>query len=116
MLGAIAARCPQFLPYAQFCYGAATPLLSSSGCIQSRKGTQQGDVCGPLFFAVTVHALAAEAAQAPGTSWAAWYLDDGSQAGSISSLAAVMEKLEPAAACLGLKLNRGKCKLWGPDM
>ena len=63
MLQAVALRCPQFLPYARLCYEKSTPLLCSNGCIESQKGTQQCDVCGPLFFAVTLQAEAAEAAQ-----------------------------------------------------
>ena len=114
MLRAISERCPHFLPYAVFCYGSPTPLFGPGGCISSQCGTQQGDACGPLFFAVTVHSVAEQAAQAPGTSLAAWYLDDGTQAGPISGLA--VEKLEPAAAAIGLHLNRAKCKLWGPGL
>jgi hypothetical protein len=33
MLRAIADRCPHFLPYAAYCYGAPTPLLGPGGCI-----------------------------------------------------------------------------------
>ena len=114
MLRAIALRCPHFLPYARFCYEQPTPLFRASGHIESRKGTQQGDVCGPLFFAVTLQAVALEVANTPGTTLASYYLDDGAQAGSLSSLASAVSKLEPAAAAVGLKLNRAKCKLWGP--
>ena len=110
---AVVIRCPQFLPYARLCYEKATPLFRSNGCIESQKETHQGDVCGPLFFAVTLQAVAAEAAQTPFTSLAAWYLDDGSEAVAIASLAAAEEKLEPAAAAVRLTLSRAKCKLWG---
>jgi hypothetical protein len=114
MLQAIAELCPNFLPYALFCYGDSTPLHGDGFTIESQSGTQQGDVCGPLFFAVTVQALALHAARTPGTTWAKWYLDDGSQAGSIDALAQAVHALEPAAGAIGLRLNRAKCKLWGP--
>ena len=65
---------------------------------------------------MTVHSVATMAAQVPGTTWAAWNLDDVTQAGSIRALAEAVEKLEPAAAAVGLKLNRAKCKLWGPGL
>jgi hypothetical protein len=116
MLRAISERCPHFLPYARFCYGAPTPLLGPGCSLNSQCGTQQGDACGPLFFAVTVHPLAVQAAQAPDTTLAAWFLDDGSQAGSVAGLAEAVAKLEPAAAAIGLKLNRAKCKLFGPGL
>ena len=110
MLRAISERCPHFLPYAR----NLTPLRHL--CLRQHRLANRNTarVCGPLFFAVTAHSVALRAAQAPAISFAAWYLDDCSQAGSISSLAAAIEDLEPAAAAIGLKLNRAKCKLWGP--
>ena len=42
-------------------------------------------------------------------SWSEYFLDDGSHAGTIEALAAAVEYLEPAAAAIGLKLNRAKC-------
>ena len=113
MLSAIARRCPKFLPYATFCYGASTPLIGDTFSLESCTGTQQGDACGPLFFSVTAHDVAL-AANVAGTSWAHWYLDDGTQTGAMEVLAAAMEVLEPKAAAIGLHLNRAKCKLWGP--
>ena len=35
MFKAIAQRCPKFLPYATFCYGASTPLVADGFCIES---------------------------------------------------------------------------------
>ena len=67
MLRAIPDGCPHFLPYAVFCDGAPTPLSGPGGCFSSQSGTQQEDVCGPPFFAVTAHAVAQRAAQAPGS-------------------------------------------------
>ena len=113
MLAAIALKCPSFLHYAKFCYGAPTPLLADDFSISSSTGTQQGDACGPLFFSVTVHD-AIVASNVPDTTWSHWYLDDGAQAGHLATLAAAMDVLEPRAAAVGLKLNRSKCKLWGP--
>ena len=109
MLRAISERCPHFLPYAVFCYGAPTPLFGPGGNISSQSGTQQGDVCGPLFFAVTAHSLAQRAAQAPGTSLAAWYLNVGSQAGSITGLAAAVQELEAGG---GASAASEQCLLW----
>ena len=113
MLSAIAARCPRFLPYAEFCYGSSTPLLTGDEVIQSCAGTQQGDACGPLFFSVTAH-RAATAANVPGLSWAHWFLDDGALSGPVGAVAEALQALEPVASSVGLRLNRAKCKLWGP--
>ena len=101
-LCAISERCPQFLPYARICYGAPTPLLGPGCSLSSQCGTQQGDACGPLFFAVTVHPLAVQAAQVPDTTLAAWFLEGGSQAG-FAGLAEAVEKV-------------AKCKLFGPGL
>ena len=54
MLAAIGEMCPSFLPYANWCYGGATTLKADGFSIASTVGTQQGDVCGPLFFSVTL--------------------------------------------------------------
>ena len=113
MLKAIAQRCPKFLPYATFCYGASTSLVADGFSIESCTRTHQGDACGPLFFSVTAQDVAL-ATSIPGTTWAHWYLDDGTQAGPLESLAAALVVLEPKAAKIGLRLNRLKCKLWGP--
>ena len=55
------------------------------------------------------------AAQVPGLSWSHWYLDDGALAGSVEALDAALRALEPQVEAVGLRLNRAKCKLWGPS-
>ena len=52
MLEAIAAEAPSFLRYANFCYGAATPLRGRDFLMWSEEGTQQGDCCGHIVFSV----------------------------------------------------------------
>ena len=55
MLDAVRAEAPQFAQYAAFRYSAPTPLIGTGFRLQFEKGTQKGDVCGPLLLALTLH-------------------------------------------------------------
>ena len=55
MLDAVCTDAPEFARYAAFCYDAPAPLIGEGFCIRSEEGTQQGDVCGPLFFSLTLN-------------------------------------------------------------
>ena len=77
----IADMAPQFAKYAWFCYGAPTPLVGQGFTIPSEQGTQQGDVCGPLFFALTLRRLLAQLCADTAHAWARWFLDNGTLCG-----------------------------------
>ena len=81
MLDAIALDAPAFLQYANFCYGAETPLRGRDFQIPSSEGTQQGDCCGPIFFSVTLQQLLRLCCPASPDGWARFYLDDGNLCG-----------------------------------
>ena len=86
LLQAIKEQCPWFLAYAKACYGSAVRLFSVDGLLLfSREGVQQGDPCGPLFFAVAIAALTRSLSSVPGI-WSVWFLDDGHLAGPRSTL------------------------------
>ena len=81
MLEAIAEDAPAFLPYANYCYGAETPLLGKGFTLSSAEGTQQGDCCGPIFFSVTLNRLLRSCCPQTAEAWNRWFLDDGSLCG-----------------------------------
>ena len=81
MLEAIAQEAPCFLPYANYCYGADTPLRGRGFQLWSCEGIQQGDCCGPLFFSVTLQLLLRSCCPQSSDAWNRWYLDDGSLCG-----------------------------------
>ena len=111
MLQAIRDMCPDFYNYAAFCYGSHTLLRGHAFSIPSACGTQQGDACGPLFFAVSVHKMVLQSAEH--LRWAKWYLDDGNLCGTHASLQHALGVISSEGAKVGLHLNLNKCKLWG---
>ena len=114
MLEAISAEAPAFLPYANFCYGAATPLRGRDFLLWSEEGTQQGDCCGPIFFSVALQQLVRECCPLTVEAWSRWYLDDGTLCGQTSAVEAMFVNLVQKSPHYGLKVNVSKCKQWGP--
>ena len=74
LLGAVAACCPEAMPWMAYCYGKHTPLYLGTTIVESQSGVQQGDPCGPLAFAWGIQDVLEEVAAT--VSWQAWYLDD----------------------------------------
>jgi hypothetical protein len=114
MLQAISEESPLFLPYANFCYGAPTPLVGRDFQLLSCEGTQQGDVCGPLFFAVTLKQLIQSACSDQASAWNRWYLDDGALCGKTVVVEQMFHNILQKAPDYGLKVNLSKCKQWCP--
>jgi hypothetical protein len=110
ILQAVATHCPIFLHYAKACYANPATLFAAGYTVASEEGQHQGCPCGPPFFAVSILSLAQASDSLP-NRWSKWYLDDGHPAGSLADLDALLAQLEPAAAGLGLQLNREKCAL-----
>ena len=114
VLQAIRDQCPWFLAYAKACYGSAVCLFSMEGLVLlSRVGVQQGDPCGPLFFANAIAALTRQLGSVPDV-WSTWHLDDGHLAGPRATLNNLLPVLEAKAAELGLVRNRDKCVVFSP--
>ena len=114
MLEAISAEAPAFTAYANFCYGAPTPLRGRNFLLWSEEGTQQGDCCGPIFFSVTLQQLIRECCPPSAEAWSRWFLDDGTLCGQTRAIEAMFEKLVQESPEFGLKVNLDKCKQWGP--
>jgi hypothetical protein len=115
MLQAIKDLCPWFLAYALACYGSPVKLVSSDGIVlPSCEGVQQGDPCGPLFFAVAISILTRWLGTVPEV-WSVWFLDDGHLAGPRAVLHDLLPVLEAKASTLGLSLNREKCAVYLPS-
>ena len=111
MLQQVGNLAPSFAQYAFYCYAQPTPLLGDGFVIESSCGTQQGDVCGPLFFALCVHDLVKQL-DSIGLRWTRWYLDDGFLAGSFKALARAMSILRSEGPRIGLFINDAKCKMF----
>ena len=114
MLEAIAVEAPVFLPYANYCYGAETPLRGKDFQLWSSEGTQQGDCCGPLFFSVTLQRLLRTCCPQSSDAWNRWYLDDGTLCGKTTAVESMFGSLVLRSPEIGLVVNISKCKQWGP--
>ena len=57
MLRKVASDAPKFSAYAQYCYEDASDLRGDGFVLLSEEGTQQGDPCAPLFFALTLQTV-----------------------------------------------------------
>ena len=112
VLAKVAQHFPSLYAHALAAYGQPTWLQFGPHRLASQCGVQQGDVFGPLFFALVL-AEAAAAARAGGAplELEAWFLDDGVLGGTLPAVAAYFERLRAAGVRYGLQLNDGKCEV-----
>ena len=104
LLAEVKARCPVLYPYATAC--------GDGYMINSTRGVQQEDVCGPAPFASALHTIVLRL-QELHLELTVWYLDDGILCGSISSVKKALALLKQYLPNAGLELNLAKCKLLG---
>ena len=109
MLDAVCAEAPQFARYAAFCYSAPTPLMGAGFSLQSEEGTQQGDVCGPLFFALTLHRVLRVACPPDPRRWSSSFIDDVTLCGKEDRVLEALSKLRSSSESIGLNVNLEKC-------
>ena len=108
------AKVPSAYNWLRFCYGGPSPLFCQGRRFcESHVGVHQGDACGPLGFALGLD-TALDQCEARVLHWESWYLDDGHIVGSVPSVLAKLSDLKEALQRVGLRLNLGKCRLWGP--
>ena len=108
-------RCSPLWGLVDLCYREPTSLFYSGHEIKSSQGVRQGDVLGPLLFALAIHQHLTEAAAAhPGVTVRA-YLDDISFAGSPLACMAFFKDIRARLASIGLRVNTSKCFIVGRD-
>ena len=73
---------------------------------------QQGYPLGPLFFSLAWHKVVKT--MPTYLRMHLWYLDDGHLVGTPECLQRCLDHINRHEASMGVKLNSGKCKLWGP--
>ena len=107
-------RAPLLYPYALSCYQQPTLLFGDGFEFHSHStsGGQQGDVCGPVLFALALHRVVLQL-QELGLHYQFWYLDDGIICGPAGQIALAVSMLQSFLSGLHLELNRPKCKLFG---
>ena len=105
--------CPAVFNYLKFAYGGPTPLFHRGHVIGSKTGTQQGCPLGPLGFSLGIQDIVNSLSR-PGILLNAWYLDDGTLVGDGAAIGATYQHLRAELAKRGLRINEGKCRVWGP--
>ncbi len=105
------------VPWADFTYANDSTLILGHERVSSRRGVQQGDPLGPLFFSLALHRVI-EAAKRRAASelngnidFTVFYLDDGVVAGESQAVAGFADILRQELAKIGLTMNVGKCEV-----
>ena len=107
---------PEVEAWFRFCYGAPAKLFCEGTVLPfgSAQGVQQGDPLGPLLFSLGLLGVCRTLKQglAQG-SLAVWYLDDGTVVGEAKELTKAWKLICSEVGKAGLKVNQGKCELFG---
>ena len=88
-------------------------IFGSGYELESSRGVQQGDFCGPALFAVGLHWIALKVEEV-GLQFQFLHLDDLVLCGSVASIERAMDILRTEFPKIGLAINPAKCKLFGP--
>ena len=116
ILRGCAKRLPVAYNWLRSCYQGHSALFCQGNAIlMSQTGTHQGDTCGPLGFVLGLEEALAAAGGA-NLDWESWYLDDGTLVGKPKEVFDYLGRLQVALSNVGLRLNLGKCCLWGPGI
>ena len=99
---------PELLPWVSWCYGTYSLLWHPLGQISSESGVQQGDPLGPLLSWYPAYADE-ECAE---ILLQAWYLDNGTLAGTRSAVLRALHLIEELGPALGLHVNLAKCEMF----
>lgn len=110
MLREIKNRAPLLFPYALACYREPSKLFGQGFQLDSSRGVQQGDVCGPALFAIALHCVILRLNELD-LNFQNWYLDDGILCGPAEEVNKAIVLLKHLLPALGLGLNLLKCKL-----
>ena len=83
------------LAWCTTCYGQPSHLQYGKTRISSTSGWHQGDALAALLFSLTLHPLALMIKeQVPGLDLNTWFLDDGTQVGTLEELQQVVDIIE----------------------
>ena len=116
VLAAVQDVCPSILPWVAYTLCCRSHLYFGSFLLSSSSGVQQGDPLGPMLFALAIHPLVRQLSSVPELDLSAWYLDDGTLAGSQQGVCSALHALHASGPQRGLVMNTGKTHLWWPNL
>ncbi|XP_026456110.1 uncharacterized protein LOC113357059 isoform X3 [Papaver somniferum] len=108
-------HCPIISRWVEFCYMQPARLYYQEHLLSSTQGVQQGDLLGPLLFALALHPLIEKIASTCMLDFHAWYLDDGTIAGDTMEVSKALKILQEDGPVYGLHLNISKTELFWPS-
>jgi len=111
MFQAVHDEMPELYPFVHMCYASASLLNFGEHLLSSDEGAQQGDPLGPLLFCSSSLKLI----RMMTSEFNAWYLDDGSLGGDVTSLLSDLETVRRVGPSVGLLLNEDKCEIVTSD-
>eukprot|EP01126_Amoeba_proteus_P024776 TRINITY_DN24878_c0_g2_i1.p1 TRINITY_DN24878_c0_g2~~TRINITY_DN24878_c0_g2_i1.p1 ORF type:complete len:128 (+),score=8.35 TRINITY_DN24878_c0_g2_i1:632-1015(+) len=94
-----------------FLYGHHSKLIFRKEVIESKKGSQQGDVEGGDLFAIGFRPLVKDISKLAGLLLKLWYHDDGYLVGTEAQLEVVLDILCSKGTVVGYFVNFKKCIL-----
>jgi hypothetical protein len=106
-------RLHALIPFIHLLYTAPSSLLFRTGTVYmpvpSSRGVRQGDVLGPVLFAVTLHPALLRVRRAHPTVQLRAYLDDITLTGDARAVASCFDSVRAELRVLGLELHTDKC-------
>ena len=118
----VARTFPEILAWVTTCYGSSSILLFGNSIILSETGWHQGDPLASLLFAVELHPIVLKIKEeVPTLDLHAWFLDDGTQVGTVEELRTVVDILEREGPAQGLHISTAvtsrepKSVVWSPN-
>ena len=109
ILDAVRKRCPEAVAWMETCYANHSRLYCQGRVLNSQRGLQQGDPCGPAGFAWGIHHICEGLENM--VEWQAYYLDEATLVGTPSQLEAALQFIGTQAALIGVHVNLDKCTL-----
>jgi hypothetical protein len=115
---------PEILAWVKTCYGSPSILQFGTEIILSERGFAQGDPLASLLFALVLHPVVLRICQeVPTLSLNVWFLDDGTEIGTLEELQVVADILLEEGPARGLTLSTSttakagkepKSTVWSP--
>ena len=116
VVSAVQQVCPSILPWVVYTLSCRSHLYFGSFLLSSSSGVQQGDPLGPMLFALAIHPVVRQLSLVPGVDVSAWYLDDGTIAGTQQGVCSALHAITSLGPPRGLTMNTCKTSLWWPNL